>query len=357
MSVLNMGKRSCESLSSTFSYLELSLSRDSCYASDDMSVPSTKPVTTEPVTRPSLASSAETSSHTFPKSILKRPYSEIEEDEESESGYASDCSEYNYDRIFEEADSGLCDLINWDDDTSDVMSDLCIDDVESFDGSFISFEATVRFDSNVRYIEPPTYEDDECAGIGMTCHELMKMTRTSSYPNKSHEETYSGAETSDIVDADHEDISDSIEQLPEHTSDIIQLDKTIFEAYMNGVNEIANPEYKLRLRARVADFKSGFVPSPFLEMDSANGMYLNTVLRHVIGTFRNIVTKDELNALVDLSGKAHACQEIGANVFDEIEHLLSRRLTGKIAIGPDELSFFASGVAFILENRKSYASI
>jgi hypothetical protein len=127
---------------------------------------------------------------------------------------------------------------------------------------------------------------------------------------------------------------------------------------MNGINGIANPEYKVRLRDRVADFKSGLVPSPFLDLDSANAVYLDTVLSHVIGTFPNIVIKDEFIELATMSDEtAHIRQEAGCNtdIFDKIEHLLFERLTnGDVDIGSDELSFFASGVAYALGNWKCY---
>ncbi|KAI9372909.1 hypothetical protein BJX61DRAFT_414450 [Aspergillus egyptiacus] len=360
MSVLDRGEKSWESLSSTLSSLEISLSRDSCYASDDMCTgPSAKPASTDPAAIPLVISSRESSFHRFLKPILKRPYAEVEDDEdkESESGYASDSSEYNPDGLFEETDDEMCDVYDWDDDTSEVMSEFCIDDVESFDGSFISFESSVRFDPNVHYIEAPSYEENESDTTGRTCHEMMEMARASSYPNKSREETYSGAESSDIDDTDHEAISDSIEQLPEHTRDIIDLDKRLFVAYMNGIKGIGKSDYRIRLRSRVADFKSGNVPTPFLDLDSANGMYLDTVLSHVIGTFRNIVVKEEFDELADLSCKeSHVCQQRSI-VFDKIEHLLSERLAnGGVDIGVEELSFFASGVAYALENWKFYAS-
>ncbi|KAL4887029.1 hypothetical protein BJY04DRAFT_212993 [Aspergillus karnatakaensis] len=358
MSAQTMNKKSWESLSSTFSHLEISLSRDSCYGSDDLSVTSNQHLDTKQDTPPSsVVSSTEASSQPYLKPILKRPYVEVEDDEESESGYASDSSEYGPDDIFEETDGELFEVPEWD-DTSDMMSELYIDDIESFDGSFISFESAVRFDSNVHYIEPFNYEEDESVNAGMTCHELMEMARASSYPNKSHEETYSGAETSDLDDVDHEVISDSIEQLPEHTSDILDLDKRLFLAYMNGINGIANPDYKANLRARVADFKSGRISSPFLDLDSANAVYLDTVLSHVIGTFRNIVIKDEFLELVSLSDETvHMRQETrcNQNMLDKIEHLLFERLTnGDVDIGSDELSFFASGVAYALGNWKCY---
>ncbi|KAL5343783.1 hypothetical protein BJX70DRAFT_393831 [Aspergillus crustosus] len=356
MSNLNMNKKSWESLSSTFSHLEISLSRDSCYASDDLSLIPTQAAATNlsPVL---VVTPTESSLHPYPKPILKRPFAEIDDDEESEPGYASDSSDYAPDEIFEETDGDTFEIADWD-DTSDIMSELCIDDIESFDGSFISFEATVRFDSDVHYIEPLRFEEDDSTNVGMTTHELMELTRASSYPNKSHEETYSGAETSDLDDVAHEAISDSIDQLPEHTSDILDLDKRLFLAYMNGINGIVNPEYKERLRNRVADYKAGRVSSPFLNLDSANAAYLDTVLSHVIGTFRNIVIQEEFIELVSSSDEAaHIGQNTCFNkdMFDKIERLLYERLSnGDIDIGSDELSFFASGVAYALGNWKCY---
>lgn len=352
-----MSRNSSESLSSTFSHLEVSLSRDSCYASDEMPAVSSQPAAISTPTVPASKPVGRASPPQAPKPILKRTHAEVDEDEESESGYASDSSEYRPDCIFEEIEGDMCD--DWD-YASESMSELCIDDIESFDGSFISFESMVRFDSNVQYIEPLQYEEEEeNAGNGMTCHEMMALARASSYPNKSHEETYSGVETSDVDDASHEAITDSIEQLPEHSDDIIDLDKSLFVAYMNGINGITDPEYKARLRARVTDFKSGRVPSPFLDLNGANAAYLDTVLSHVIGTFRNIVVKDEFAELARGSGaKNNLARDtrIRPDVFDKIEHILCERLTnGTVDIGSDELSFFASGVAYALESWMCYS--
>lgn len=93
-------------LSAVFSKLELSLSRDSCYASDEIPAPSA--VATAAAT-PDLSPvpAAELSLAPVPvlKSILKKPCRELEaEDTESESGYESDDSESRYDA------SSDCDL-------------------------------------------------------------------------------------------------------------------------------------------------------------------------------------------------------------------------------------------------------
>ncbi|KKK12130.1 hypothetical protein P175DRAFT_028934 [Aspergillus ochraceoroseus IBT 24754] len=347
MGAQNMSRKSWESLSSTFSNLEISISRDSCYASDEVSVTSTTPVITNAPTVPPLAPSGETSIRPLLKPILKRPYSEIEEDEQSESGYASNASEYEYDDIFEETDGDMCDIPDWDD--NEIMSEYYEDDIESLDGSFISFESAVRFDSHVHYIEAPEPQEEESAETGMTCHEMMAIAQASANGNNSQEETYT-----DTDDSNCEAISESIEQLPEHTSDILDLDKRLFVAYMNGINGITNPDYRARLRARVSDFRSGRVSSPFLDLDSANGVYLDHVLSHVIGTFRSIVVKAEFDELLGLG--TEATSSLDQNKFDKIEHLLFERLAvDDVSVGPDELSFFASGVAYALENWQCYA--
>lgn len=89
---------SWDTLSTVLPNLEISLSQDSCYASDEASVPSA--ITT-------VAATANVSSPVAPaklplapvlKSILKKPCAELEaEDTESESGYESDASGSQYD--------------------------------------------------------------------------------------------------------------------------------------------------------------------------------------------------------------------------------------------------------------------
>ncbi|KAE8145265.1 hypothetical protein BDV25DRAFT_74240 [Aspergillus avenaceus] len=362
MSSQNMSKKSWESLSSTFSGLEISLSQDSCYASDEVSVASTNPTTVNTSVASSLAPAIATTDHPQLKSILKRPYAEIEEDEdeESESGYASDASDHEYEFLSEDEDDDEVYYVTCWEDESDNLSDCSEEDNESLDGSFISFESNVRFDSNVFYIEAPELYEDETPHAELTCHELMELAKASGSLQFQEDDS----DSCDMHDADDElgSISDSIKQLPEeHTSDDVDLDKRLFIAYMNGVNGISEPRYKSRLQARVGDIKMGRAKSPYLESNNSEGVYLDHALNHVIGTFPNIIAKKEFDELVYLSEEKGSLQQqsearesLNQDLLKKIENLLSERLAKDVKIGPDELSFFAGGVAYALENWKPY---
>ncbi|EAW10747.1 uncharacterized protein ACLA_052190 [Aspergillus clavatus NRRL 1] len=366
MTTHTMNKKSWESLSSTFSNLEISVSQDSCYASDEFSgsssnpVPASLPVTSEAGLRPLL------------KPILKRPYAAIEEDEESESGYGTDDSEYDYAGVsdaMDEDDDEMYEVSIWDEasDVSDAMSETCSDDDESVDGSFISFESEsmVRFAPDVLYIDAPEPQEEEEEEVEtprseMTCHELMEMARASGTL-----QFQTGMDPSN-EQAEHDEMSDSIKEWPEeHPSDILDLDKRLFVAYINGINGISDARYKARLRERLDDLKKGNAQSPYMESDSAQGMYFDNVLNHVLGTFRNIIVQEELDELATLSHKKRAQQQAeeategpDKRLLEKIEHLLSERLAGdQVQIGQDELSFFAGGVAYALRNWASYTSI
>lgn len=368
MSNQTMNKKSWESLSSTFSGLEISLSQDSCYASDEVSVASTNPTTINSSVISTVAPKV-TSQPPYLKPILKRRYAEIAEDEESESGYASGVSEHEYEFLSEdetsdddEEDDDVYYVTCWE-DASDTLSEYSDDDEDDYDddsadGSFISFGSNVRFDTNVLYIEAPDLQDDETPCTELTCHELMEMARASG--NLHFQEDNDIGD--DFDDAEHGGISESIKQLPEeHTSDVVDLDKRLFIAYMNGINGIADPGYKSRLHARVGDIKMGRVKSPYLEAENADGVYLDHALNHVIGTFPNLVAKQEFEELLRLSKEKGALQQppevrasLNRSFMEKIEGLLSERLASDVNIGPDELSFFAGGVAYALDNWKPY---
>ncbi|KAL4896793.1 hypothetical protein BDV59DRAFT_114030 [Aspergillus ambiguus] len=352
-----INKKSWESLSSTFSNLEISFSHDSCYASDEVSTTSTNPTTVDTSTVSPSIHAAEAAKPPPLKPILKRPFAEIEEDEESESGYTSGPSahEYEYDALSDD-DDDVYYVTAWDEDSDAFSEYYGEDDALEDDGSFISFESTVRFDSNVLYIDaPPSYEDST-PGPEMTCHEMMELARTSgNLPNESPSgdcEGYGG-------------FSDSPRNLSEeHTDDILDLDKRLFVAYMNGIGEIPNANYKERLRDLAYDIQIGQAKSPYLEADNACGVYLDHALNHVLGTFRSVVAKEELDRLVNLSEEKDASvQEPGIterpsqDLLNQIGSILSERLGGEaVTIGPEELDFFAGGIAFAIQNWRSYTT-
>ncbi|RAL08131.1 uncharacterized protein BO97DRAFT_354910 [Aspergillus homomorphus CBS 101889] len=361
MSSQNMNKKSWESLSSTFSQLEISISHDSCYASDEYSAPITTTTAPNPFGAPALVPAITAPLQSILKPILKRPYSEIEEAEESESGYASEESDYDYDDNFDESDDDMSEVSEWD-EISDTMSqsDVEDDDAASLDGSLIiEFGAHVQFDANIRYIEAPELEEDESPEAGLTCHELMELARASG-TLRLQEGTGPGDHPDDY-EGDDSLILETLKQLPEeHPDDAVDLDKSLFVAYMNGINGLNDPGYRSRLRCRADDIKSGRAQTPYLDEDGTTGAYIDNALNHVIGLFRNIVAQEEFNELVDLSHVKGTSTGPGESVINQklltkLENILSERLASDaVNIGPDELSFFASGVAYALDHWNCY---
>lgn len=359
-----LNKRSWESLSSTFSHLEVSLSQDSSYASDEISVVSSNPTTVET----SVVSNQKPSSEPLRpvlKSILKKPQADLEQEAESESGYGTDASDYGYEAISDEEDDEddeMYDEVSIWGDASDIMS-CCSDEEEeeSDDGSFIAFESMVRFDENVQYIDAPTLDEDERAGTGLTCHEIMEMARSSDSVQFVGEENPTGVVSRDESMDDHKGhCGAALDNPEEHPGDMIDLDKQLFVAYVNGIKGIADSQYKPRIRALVDEIRLGQAQTPYLEAEGTDGVYLDHALNHVIGVFRNLLMADEFEELVALSEQKIAMtpetkdmESHNSKLMDRIQRVLVERLAqGKVDLEADELSFFAGGVTYALENWK-----
>ena len=90
----HLKRDSWESLSSTFSNLEVSVSRDSFYGSDDFSIISNLPATAITSPSTSVASIIEPVPRQSLKSILKQSHIGLNHGSEWESGYGSDDAEY-----------------------------------------------------------------------------------------------------------------------------------------------------------------------------------------------------------------------------------------------------------------------
>ncbi|KAK1142568.1 hypothetical protein N8T08_007543 [Aspergillus melleus] len=386
MIATNMNQPSWESFSSTCSRLECSTtSQDSCYASDEVSMTSTNLIATKTLTtaltapfRPIL------------KSILKRPCAQPEEG--SESGYGShemsdgECinasdlsSESEDDDVLmdgcdDESDDEMYYETAWEDDTDESVSDGSDivfgyddeDEADSLECSFVSFESTgVRFAPEVSYIEAPYYsdaddEDDELQ-TGMTCHEMMELARASGRLHIAESDSSDVDMDDEYLDEDQ--ISDHIKELPEeHPSDVADLDKRLFAAYMHGIQGIADPDYKARLRARTKEVKAGRTQSPYLDSQDPDYIYIDQALNHVIGSFHNLVTEEELDELVTINDtkglslrRPGAVESLDRYLMGKIEGLLSERLaTDDVLISPEELSFFAGGVGFALDHWRPY---
>lgn len=383
-----MNRKSWESLSSSFSNLDVSFSQDSCYASDEISVVSSNPTTVDT----SVAPSSQDVSPEIPlgpslKSILKKP--EAIPEENMESGYradATDASDYEYDTMSnddedddeddEEDEEDLCDVSLWG-DASDISEIGGAGDVDfaDDDGSFIAFESMVRFAPNVEYIEAPESKDDkgdtdkdgdkeeedddnDGSSIELTCHELMELARSSG----------------SVQFLDDDDDGETAHMKPgacggggcvpmmndpeEHTDDMVDLDRQLFVAYVNGIKEIAESQYKPRLRAVVDDIRLGQAETPYLENNDTDGVFIDHALNHVLGVFRNLMVPEEWAELVSLSAQkdglapqSRAMANHNSGLMDRVQRLLVERLAqGNVDVEPDELRFFAGGIIYALEN-------
>ncbi|OJJ49263.1 hypothetical protein ASPZODRAFT_150179 [Penicilliopsis zonata CBS 506.65] len=386
---------SWESLSSAFSHLEVSISQDSCYGSDDISVLSAIPPTS--VTSgeiPSLDYRPGPPLRTALKSILKKPCTTVDDDSDFESGYGSELSDseddmeiVNEDDITDEEDDEEDEDEEEDDDDDDGDHDSYHDSVwdddapelteagrgsDLFDDSFICFESMVRFNTTIEYIDavdPP--DEDGGSDSQITLHEMMELAQTLNGSPGPLDEFAVSHFAADGAHAGHEAAYQAmLDSLSDHARDEIDLDRRLFAAYVNGINGIADYGQRAHLHAHVADLQRGRVKSPFLETDTTVGIYLDQVLNHVIGTFRHLVTRQEFDELLQLTGgcqaQAQAQGQAPASDWKEgsaglapkrsllgkIEQLLRERLAGGLVeVGGDEMGFFAGGVAYALEDR------
>lgn len=339
-------KDSCASSLLSLSHVEASTSQDSC--SDGTSVTSSTAPTS---TVTSFSSSPKTSLSPILKPILKKEQTSFAEDADSVSGYDSD-AEYEASFFEDNDDEDLADDSAWSDDCDDCddISEECSDD-ESVDGSFITFESGVRFDSEIEYIEAPEYTEEEPSNTEVTFHELIQ--RAQAFGHILLEGGTPEKKGTGIA---------SMAKLEEYSPDAVDLDKRLFAAYINGINGIADPTYKSQLHTHVENIKAGHAESPFFESDNPHAIYLDNILSHVVGVFRNLVAREEFDELVTLKTGIQQAQSPGDEVetrdktlVDKIKGVLSDRLgDGKVEIGQDEMTFFANGVSYALGDGSAH---
>lgn len=345
----------------------MSFSHDSCYGSDEVSVTSNgctpaqsgaSTSTTKPTLRP------------FLKSILKNSTITFDSDEESdsESGYSSDGIDSEYDALSDESDEeddgDDSDFSVWDDTNGDVP-ETHEDHTESFDDAFISFEEnSVRFDPQVEYIDSMEVSEDEAPDHQMTCHEMMMLARDS----KGTQTLLDQLDKMDIAgsheneDCHPEFVRKSTNQPEEFSRDAVDLDCSLFVAYMNGIHGIATPKYQTYLRVQVDHIRLG-KDTEFVDPEGVPSLYLDLVSNHVTGTFCNLLAEDELNELIRLCAEEQTGnQNNTSSITLDLDHhqallnkiekfLLDRLANGRVDIGPDELSFFAGGIAHELGTK------
>ncbi|KAJ5934826.1 hypothetical protein N7466_004373 [Penicillium verhagenii] len=362
-------RESWDSLSSTFGQLEVSFTQDSCYGSDELSVSSKTTAPLESSASTFIPKREEPSLHPFLKSILKNSTSNLQDEEsdsDSESGYGSDDIEFDYDALSEEEDDedDMSDFSVWDDETSHDVPETHRDHTDSFDDSFIGFETSVRFDPQVQYIDTPEIEAEPLEPESeshpeMTVHEMMLLAQKAGCTQSSLDQS----DADDLHDNGHcrrkEFSRINATQLEDFTRDAVDVDQRLFIAYMHGIHGIADTNYKTYLRTQADNIRLGH-ETESMHPDDPPCMYLDLILNHVIGVFRNLLAADELNGLIALRQEDLAIEPASETalpsssnphqvLLDKIEHFLLNRLTnGDVDVLPDELSFFAGGIAHAL---------
>lgn len=280
--------------------------------------------------------------------------------------------DYTYDPIDSEISPyDPCDTESDFDEMDDIDEALdgYVDELD-LDDSHISFENSVRFDTDVSYIDsidlPEDAIDDAYDDVEeqpqMTLHEMMLLA------DRRHghgiDDNHNDAED-DSMNGETSIANLIIQQLAkDYPRDMLEVDKQLFLAFLNGIHGDTRRRYQSYLHDRVKGFREGRFQSPFFEneTDSSGCLFLDEALKHVIGMFRHIVVREEFDELVHLA-QSSRMQQVSASphrqsshFIDKIERLLSERLfEDTVSVGKDELSFFADGVVYVLEHPSIYA--
>lgn len=364
-------RESWDSLSSTFASLEVSFTHDSCYGSDEVSVSSNSTAPLQSSFSNFAVKREAASFHPILKPILKSSSTGISDDTDPESGYESDGIEFDYDALAEVEDDedDMSDFSVWE-ETPDNVPETRVDHTESFDDTFIGFETMVRFDPEVQFIESADFSDDEeTRGNQMTFHEMMLLSQQPRQSQSSSHLSEDAICDDDEFEASHKEFRRVANHQPEDfTRDAVDVDRQLFVAYMNGMHGIADTKYKSYLRIQVDNIRHGH-EAESVHPDDGPCMYLDLITQHVIGVFRNLLAVEELDALIELrqgdsmtnetpfAGLSNPALNHHQALLDKIEHILLDRLTnGRIDVCPDELSFFAGGIAHALGTKELPAS-
>ena len=278
--------------------------------------------------------------------------------------------DYSYDHIESatspydpcESDSEFDDFEDFDE--IDESIDGYNDELQ-FDDSHIAFENFVRFDADVSYIDAVHFVDDdvetEREAPQMTLHEMML-----------HADRHRGLVTHDSHDDNDDNHNEEtsianviIEELvKDYPRDMLEVDKQLFIAFLNGIHGDTRRKYQSSLHDRVQGFREGRFLSPFFEgeADSAGCFFLDEALKHVIGMFRHIVLREEFDDLVRSAQASRLQKEMPTSssqmqpsaFLDRIEGLLSERLLeGMDGIGQDEHLQFWHGCKELEQDRDS----
>jgi hypothetical protein len=169
--------------------------------------------------------------------------------------------------------------------------------------SFISFSNNVRFAETETIVIISSYHEPEPAAeekqAEMTCHEKMLLAQAAQNSNAA---SSVGGRKYDSE---------------EHSPEIVDLDKHLLIAYINGLSTINARHCRPILRSRTVNVKNDNHAKPKVVSDEADEQvheYLDRILDLVLGFFPNLFTDEEYAHILDQAQLAIA--------FDDVERLL-----------------------------------
>ncbi|KAK2776137.1 hypothetical protein FQN52_003807 [Onygenales sp. PD_12] len=212
-----------------------------------------------------------------------------DDSEDDESAWSDEYDEYDE---YEESDDG-----------GDADSD--------YEGSFIHFVNSVRFSlkDDVRIIPRRDENYDNGAEPEMTFHEQAHLMHASEHA------------TFEVYSVNQKDYDPS-----EHSPDVVDLDKQLFVAYINGIRTMHTDDYKPVIHSRTLHATPSNVDIIPITEHQVNA-YLDRVVDSLLGFFPYLFAKDEYNHILDNAEAATSFDDFNNIVYEPNSRQLQRVIT------------------------------
>ncbi|PGH15305.1 hypothetical protein AJ79_02470 [Helicocarpus griseus UAMH5409] len=249
------------------------------------------------------------------KSILKNPLNPRNPHgfEKMAFGF-QDADEYDADSDMDEDDDDMSE-----DDGSDIDDYNGLDDYgdeySDDEGSFICFVNTVHFsDKDEIRIIPGRHENgDSHAEPEMTFHEQAQRIKGSKHalfePYSVNKKEYDSSE---------------------HGPDLVDIDKQLFVAYVNGIRNMGADDYQPVVLSRTLNADPCDVEViPIIEYQVNS--YLDRVLESLLGFFPHLFGTDEYNRILDNAEAVTSFDDYNGVIYEPSSSLFQRAITDQLA--------------------------
>ncbi|KAK2806824.1 hypothetical protein FQN50_005686 [Emmonsiellopsis sp. PD_5] len=246
-----------------------------------------------------------------------------DDSEDDESAWSDEYEEYDE---YEESDDGGGTYIAHSDRTPRLVSiadPVSIIDADSdYEGSFIHFVNSVRFSlkDDVRIIPGRDENHDNGAEPEMTFHEQAHLMHASEHA------------TFEAYSVNQKDYDPS-----EHSPDVVDLDKQLFMAYINGIRTMHTDDYKPVIHSRTLHATPSNVDIIPITEHQVNA-YLDRVVDSLLGFFPYLFAKDEYNHILDNAEAATSFDDFNNIVYEsnsrQLQQVITKHLTRKLEDAP-----------------------